>query len=171
MKKKYLEVGKIVATRGLNGELKVESWCDSPDVICRLSKLFLDGGTREVKVTLARIHKSMVLIKIEGIDDVESACKLRGKVLYAERDSIPKERGSYFIQDLISMEVIDIDNGTRYGEVVDIFKTGANDVYVVRGGDEKKYYVPAIPNVVVSIDEENEQILIRPIKGIFDDDV
>ena len=170
MKKKYLEIGRIVGTRGLQGELKVEPWCDSPEVICEIKKLYINSGETSINVKSCRAHKNMALVKVDGVNSIDEANKLRGKVLYAERCDIPKEDDSYFIQDLLGMSVVDIDSQREYGKIKEVFSTGANDVYTVKTNEGKLCYVPVIKDVVIDINLQEDKILIRPIEGIFDDD-
>ena len=78
--------------------------------------------------------------------------------------------GKFFIQDVIGLEVTDADTGRRYGTLTDVLKTGANDVYTVRDSAGKEFLLPVIPDVVVDTDLEAGRLLVRPIKGIFDDE-
>jgi len=71
-RKKYLEAGRIVATHGIKGEVKVQPWCDSPQVLCNLSVLYFDNGKTPVKVG-ARPHKNAVIMKIEGVNSAQDA--------------------------------------------------------------------------------------------------
>lgn len=169
MQKRYLEIGKIVGTHALKGEVRVECWCDSPQFISQFKTLYFDNGKTPLKVN-SRPHKNIAIVKIEGTDTVESADMLRGKLLYIDRNDISLKEGVHFIQDIIGLSVIDADTKEKYGKVSDVLKTGANDVYEVTGNDGKKYYIPVIKDVIVSTDIENEVLLIRPLKGIFDDE-
>ncbi|MBR1822636.1 MAG: 16S rRNA processing protein RimM, partial [Ruminococcus sp.] len=83
------------------------------------------------------------------------------------RDDLELDDDTYFIQDLIGMEVRDADSGQVYGRLDDVMQTGANDVYVIKG-DDKEYLVPAIADVIVSTDLENDIMTIRPLDGLFD---
>ena len=170
MIKKYLEVGKIVSTHGLRGDLKVEPWCDTPDFICKFKELYIDNGAQKLNVKSAKAHKTMVILHVDGVDTIEKADAMRNTVLYINRDDAQIEEGAFFVQDLIGLKSIDADNGRCYGIVSDVFKTGANDVYEITAGDNKKYLIPAIPDVVIDIDIDDEIMKIRPIKGIFDDE-
>ena len=78
--------------------------------------------------------------------------------------------GVNFVQDLIGLEVRDADNDTVYGKISDVIRTGANDVYEITDSQNKKYLAPVIDDVVIGIDVDNGFILIRPMKGIFDDE-
>ena len=116
-----------------------------------------------------RVHKEMVLVKVSGINTPEAAQKLRGKIIYIDRDDAELEDGEYFIQDLLGILVYDVDSGACLGKLTDISQTGANDVWhIERGG--KTYLVPAIDEVVLDIDIEAKRAVIRPLKGIFDDE-
>ena len=109
----------------------------------------------------------MVIAKIEGIDTPEQAEKLRNKILYMHRDDLELDDDTYFIQDLIGIEVKDVDTDFVYGKITDVMQTSANDVYVIRGND-KEYLVPAIADVVISTDIENNLMTIRPLEGLFE---
>ena len=165
--KRFLEIGKIVAVQGLKGEIRVDPWCDSPDFLCEFEQLYFNKGETPVTVVRARPHKNIVLMKIEGVDTPEEAQKLRGKILYMDREDVELEEGCYFVQDLIGLEVIDADDNTVYGKLSQVTATGANDVYHIKNG-ENEYLIPAIPDVIVKTDIENGQLLIRKMEGLFD---
>lgn len=169
MIKQFLEVGKIVGTHGLNGEVRVECWCDSPEFLCYFKNLYFKEGQEKIQVK-SRPHKNIALVKIKNVNSIEEADMLRGKVLYINRDDINFEEGVNFVQDLLGCVVKDIDTGAVYGKITDVLYTGANDVYEVTNGDNKKFYVPVIEQVVINKDVENEVVEIRPMKGLFDDE-
>ena len=109
-------------------------------------------------------------MKINGIDTPEQAVTLRNKILFINREDFELEEGCYFVQDLIGMNVIDVDNGTEYGVITDVSETGANDVYEIKTPDGKMYYIPAIADVVIKTDVNTNTMTIRPLKGLFDDE-
>lgn len=165
--KRYLEIGKIVSVFGIKGEVKVQPWCDSPEFLCEFDTLYYKSGT-PVNVVRSRVQKNIVVMKIEGVDTVEEAQKLRNRVLYMDREDVELEEGAYFVQDLISMKVVDADSGEEYGVITDVTETGANDVYHVRSSEGKMYYIPAIPDVVKETDIENGVMKIKPLEGLLD---
>lgn len=165
--KKYLEIGKIVSVFGIRGEVKVQPWCDSPEFLCEFDTLYYKSGT-PVNVVRARVQKNIVVMKIEGVDTVEEAQKLRNRILFMDREEVELEEGSYFVQDLISLKVVDADSGEEYGVITDVTETGANDVYHVRSPQGKMYYIPAIPDVVKETDIENGVMRITPLEGLLD---
>ena len=169
MLKQYLEIGKIVGTHGVRGELRVECWCDSPQFLSSFKKLYFNEGNDKIDV-ISRPHKNIALVKIKGVDTVEQADLLRGRVLYVNRKDIKLPKGTNFIQDIIGLEVVDVDTNEVYGKVTEVIKTGANDVYEVKGENSKAYYIPVIKDVVIETNPKKGVVIIKPMRGIFDDE-
>ncbi len=171
MKKAFLECGKIVTTHGIKGEVKIYPWCDDPEMFEDIEQLFLDNqGKSSLNIEHTREHKGMVICKFKEINSPEDANIYRNKILYARREDIPMEEGEFFIQDILGISVYDADSGKLYGKLVDVTETGANNVYHIEFPNKEIKLIPAIPQVVISIDIENERMDIRPLKGLFDDD-
>ncbi len=169
MKKQFLECGKIVTTHGVRGEVRVQPWCDAPEFLLEFDTLYLEKGQQAIAVQRARVHKNIVILQLEGVGTVEEAVKLRGKVLYVNRNDVPMDDGEYFVQDLIGCTVTDVDTGADYGKIYDVRPTGANDVYYLRDDSGTERLVPAIPDVVLERDIDGGVIRIRPLEGLFDD--
>lgn len=171
MIKEFLEVGQIVGTHGVRGEMRVNPWADSPEFLKQFKTLYYDNrGEKSVKVISARPHGNVVIVKVEGIDTVDAASALRNRVLYIRRADAKIAEGSYFIEELIGCRVLDADDeNICYGTLSDVSETGANDVWHIEK-DGKEYLIPAIPDVVISADVANDKVVIRPLKGIFDDE-
>lgn len=165
MKNEYLDAGKIVNTHGIRGEIKVYPLCDSPDFLLQFDRFFIDDT--EIKVLSTRVHKNVVLMKLESIDHIDLAEQMVGKIIKINCSDIELEDGRYFIEDLIGMKVIDIDTQKEYGILKNVIQTGANDVYEVHG--DKVYLIPKIDDVVLKTDMDSGIISIRPLKGLFDD--
>lgn len=167
MKKEYLEAGKIVTTHGIKGEVKIMPYTDTPELLCEFERLFIGKSYEEIAIERSRAFKNMVIAKLKGYDTPEDAEKLRNKLLYMHRDDLELDENTYFIQDLIGIEVSDADSGFLYGKITDVMQTGANDVYVIQGAD-REYLVPAIPEVVISTDIDENTMTIRPLEGLFE---
>ena len=167
--KQFLETGKITGTHGLKGEVRVQSWADSPEFMTQFRELYLDRGAKKIEITAARVHKNMLIMKIRGIDSMDEADKLREKVLYISRDDVELDEGTYFIQDLIGLNVLDEDTGERIGRLDDVSETGANDVYHIRTDDGRVYLIPAVPDVVRDISVDDGVMCIFKMKGLFDE--
>lgn len=170
MLKQFLEAGKIVGTHGVHGELRVNPWCDSAEFLKRFHTLYFSKGTLPVKVISSRVNKSQLLVRLEGVDTVEKADTYRGRILYLNRADASIPAGRYFMADLIGLDVYDTDTFVYYGKITEIMRTGANDVYQITSLGKKNYLIPAVAQVVLEIDLEKGKMLIRPIKGTFDDE-
>lgn len=168
--KQFLEIGKIVAVQGLKGEVRVEPWCDSQEFLCEFDTLYFDKGATVVEVQRSHPHKNIVLMKIKGVDTVEQAQLLRNKILYMDRNDVELEEGSFFVQDLIGLQVFDADDGRDYGKICEVSQTGANDVYHIKDADGKIRLIPAIPDVVIETNITESKMIIRKLEGLFDED-
>lgn len=166
---KYLQIGKIVNTHGFRGDVKIQTWSDDPEVVTELDVIYRKKGDvfSAVKVQKASVHKGMVLMKLEGIDDFDKANALREEVIYADRDHIAREEGSFFIADLKGLDVIDADNGRVYGKLKDVIQYGIHDIYEVKT-EKGEALIPAVKEFVVRISLD-EGIFVRPIEGMFDE--
>lgn len=170
MKKKFLEVGKIVGTHGVRGMVRIQPWCDSAEFFCTLKKVYLDdAGKEKLTVSKSSPHGNVVIAAIKGIDSIEEAEKYRNKVIYMDRKDAKLDDDQYFITDLIGCSVFDADSEKLLGTISDVSETGANDVWHIKQND-KEYLIPAINEVVVDVDIDGEKVIIRPLKGIFSDE-
>ncbi len=168
MKHDYLECGKVINRRGINGELKVDCYCDSPSSVFGAKTLYGDvNGEKAYKVVSLKEYKGFLFVKFAGIDSAEKADEMRNKMLYVSRNDVKINEDKNFIADLIGLDVKDASSGCVYGKVTDVLNYGASDIYVVSDGS-KEYMLPAVDGVIVETNIE-DCILINPIPGIFDE--
>ncbi len=159
--------GKIVNTHGLRGEVKVLYYTDGPAFFDEVKTVYLPSG-EAFPLSGYRVNKGAVLLRLRGVDTVEQAEKLVGLELSVSRKELPPlPEGRFYIADILGMTVV-TDEGRDLGKVVDVFKTGANDVYTVRG--DKEYLIPVIDEVVLSTDLTARKITIKPLKGLLEDE-
>jgi len=165
--KTHLECGKIINTHGVSGVVKAESWCDSPDILASLEKVFIleNGKLKKYKIAGASVFKRFVLLELVGVMTLEDAEKLRDKVLYLSRDDIELEEGDVFIADLIGLPVIDVDSGTEYGKIADVINAGASDIYVIDTPNGEAM-MPAVSEFVKEVDLQRG-VFVKPIEGMF----
>lgn len=168
MKKQYLECGKIINTHGFRGTVKLECWCDSPQILAGLSTLYVQKESVYVPIRVLRtsVFRQFVLADLEGVDSEEKAEALRNTVVFAHREEIPVSEGSHFIVDLIGLAVKDADSGAVLGTLEDVRAGGAGDLYLVRT-ETDAYWVPAVPQFIDRIDPD-DAVYIRPIEGLLD---
>jgi len=168
MKKAYLECGKIVNTHGVAGVVKIDPWCDSPETLAELTKVyfFKNGKYEKVKILKASVFKRFVLATLEGVADIDSAAALKETVIYAAREDLPLDDGDNFIEDLIGLPVIDSESDKQYGTLAGVINTGASDIYEI-DTEEGIRMIPAVDEFIKEIDLE-KGIFITPIEGMFD---
>ena len=166
---KRLEVGQIVNIFGIKGEVKVMPFTDDITRFDNLEKVYVKTKKEEklYKIQNVRYHKNMVLIKFENIETPEQAELLRNAFLEIDRENaIPLEEGTYYIADLIGMEVYS-DDGNKLGIVEDIYNTGANDIYVVKNDLGKQILLPGIKEVIKEVNLDTEKITVHLIPGLI----
>lgn len=171
MKKEYLEGGRVLNAHGVRGLLKAEAWCDSPRVLAMQKRIFFaekDGSMKECRLTRGSVAGGFVLLGLEGIETREDAIALKNKIFFLKREDIPVPEGSYLIQDLIGLPVIDADSGRIYGTVKDITEVPRGQMYTVATPTGEVLF-PAVKEFLKKIRPE-EGIFIRPIPGFFEDE-
>ena len=162
----FLNVGQIVNTHGVKGEVKVFPLTDDPMRFKKLKKVIIDN--KEVQILSYKFQKDRVILKLEGVDTMDDAIRLKGKYLKVSReDAVKLPKDTYFIADLIGCSVFDT-NETPLGEVYDVIKTGSNDVYWVKG--IKELLIPVLKEIVLDINVEDKKIVIKPVKEWQDED-
>lgn len=162
MQANYLEVGKILNTHGVRGELKVQPWLDSPLLFQQLPALSVNGQTYTIRSV--RSQGPNVLVMLEGIDSIDDALPLKGKIASARREDIPLEEGRHSVADLIGLKAKNADTGAFFGTVTEISEYPAHDVYVVQG--EKTYLIPDVPAFVREINVEEGFIAFTILEGM-----
>ena len=166
---KRLEVGQIVNTFGIKGEVKVVPFTNDMKRFDDLKKVYVTSrkDSKLYKVESVRYHKNMVLLKLEGINNPEDAEMLKNAYLEIDReDAIPLEEGTYFIADLIGLEVYS-DEGNLLGKVEDIYNTGSNDIYVIKDELGKQILLPGIKEVIKDVQIQNAKIIVHLIPGLI----
>ena len=158
MKLQYIKAGEIVTTHGVRGEVKVLPWLDSPEDLCDFERCRIDG--KEFEIESCRIQKTCNLVKLSGVDTMEAAQAMRGKVLELYREDIDDE--VIFADELLG--VIVFSEGKEIGKIVDVLDYPGNMVYVVRG--EHEYMIPAVNAFVLSTDLEKNEMQVRLIEGM-----
>ena len=166
---KYLEIGQIVNTFGIKGMVKIKPFTDDIKRFDRLETIYIENKKikKEYKIQQVKYQKQMVLMKLEGVDTIEEAEKLRQSYILIDRSKEePLEEGVYYIVDLIGLEVYTDDN-ILLGKVDDIFNTGSNDVYVIKDEKGKQILLPGIPDVLKKVDLDNKTITVHLLPGLI----
>ncbi len=162
MKLQYIKAGEIVTTHGVRGEVKVLPWLDSPEDLCDFDRCRIDG--KEYEMEDCRVQKTCNLVKLSGIDTMEAAQAMRGKVIELYREDIDDE--VIFADELIGIAVF--AEGKQIGKIADVLDYPGNKVYVVKG--EYEYMIPAVSAFVLEIDMAAETMQVRLIEGMRSDE-
>ncbi len=164
----YILIGKIVNTHGIKGEVKIYPYTDDIFNLSNLKEFYLDDKSKsKCIVETCKVHKNMLIVKIQGISDANSALKLKDKNIYISKSSLEKlDQGSYYIFDLLGLEVFDLDDN-KIGILNDVQKNSANDVYEILTTDNKKIYLPAIKQVIKKVDIVNKKMYVEIMKGLI----
>ena len=162
MKLQFIEAGEIVTTHGIKGEVKVLCWLDDPEMLCDFERCCIDG--REVIMEQVRVQKTCNLVKFQGVDTMEAAQAMRGKVVKLYREDIDDE--VIFAAELIGMEVF--AEGESIGKIVEVQDYPGNSVYVGKGKYE--YMIPAVNQIILSTDMEKNEMQVRLIEGMRSDE-
>ena len=163
MNQNLLPTGQIVNTHGLRGHVKVMPWADDPDELLDYERFFIDG--REYRVQHSSRQKSMILLKLEGVDSMEDAAKLRQKEISIAREDVELEDGVAFIADLIGLPVL--ADGVEIGKLTEVLTLPGNDVYVVKG--QREYLIPAVKEFVEPLDPSQGCVRVHLIEGMESD--
>ena len=138
MAKAYLEAGKIVSTHGVRGELRLQPWSDDAAFLSGFDTVYFDSeGKEPVRIVSARAHGNITLLKLEGIESLEAAEALRGKVLFVAKSQAKLPQGSYFVDDIIGLQAVDAAGGEVLGIVSDVQAYPANDVWFIRNAQKQ----------------------------------
>jgi 16S rRNA processing protein RimM len=165
---KFLEIGKIVKTHGLKGHLKAVSYLAGTTVPDGVTELFIElapEGRRRFGVHGLRAGRRELLLNLEGVTSIEQAAALVGGRIFVSRDQWEQlSEDEYFWEDLLGMTVV-TEDGRVLGTISNIFATGSTDVYVCRR-DEREILLPAIADVVRSVDTEGGTMVVRLLEGL-----
>ena len=162
-----LEVGQIVNSYGIKGFLKVVPLVDNNNQYKDFKKLYIQENKKikELNVQEVKFSKNLILLKVEGIDTIEEALRLKNLYLYAKREDIKLEKGAYFIVDLIGLEVY-TEKNELLGTLKEVLQPGANDVYIVENDKKQQILLPVIPDVIKNIDIANKKIVVHLLEGV-----
>lgn len=170
MKNIYLECGRVLGAHGVRGAIKVEPWCDSPEVLASQKRIFTadrEGGYEERAILHASVSGQLVLLTVDGISDRDAAIAARGMTLYLHRDDIPVKEGAMLLDDMIGLPVIDGRDGRVYGEVTAVDEVPRGLMYTVLTPEGREVLFPSVPEFIKEIDPSRGMIIL-PIPGFFD---
>ena len=162
MKLQFLEAGEVVTTHGVRGEMKILPWADGPDFLLDFDRVRI--AQKDYAIESCRVQKTCNLLKLKGIDSVEEAQELRGKIVEVYREDAPDD--IIFVAELIGVRVI--AEGIELGTVTDVLDYPGNKVYVVEG--VHSYMIPAVKEFILATDLDSGVMQVRIIEGMRTDE-
>lgn len=160
---KFLEIGKIVNTRGLDGTLKISPLTDDIKRFLKLKKVYMDNIS--FKVLKASVSGNFAYLKLENVSGVENAQKFKEKYVLVDRENaVELKKDEYFIADLIGLNVL-TDDGINLGILTDIDNFGSKDIYTIKGKKEHTFCL--IENLILSVDDEKIILNSKILKEVL----
>ncbi|KKB39318.1 ribosome maturation factor RimM [Bacillus thermotolerans] len=169
---KWLNVGKIVNTHGIRGEVRVISRTDFAEERYQVGNtlyLFMPGESEGRPLTIAshRKHKSFDLLTFEGYEGLNAVEPLKEGILKVDESQLGElEENEFYFYEIIGCTVVTVED-EEVGRVTEILTPGANDVWVVKGKDGKEHYIPYIEDVVKKVDIKEKKIVIEVMEGLL----
>ena len=168
----YLPACKIVSTHGVRGEMKALPLCDGAAFLAKFKRLFTSAdGAGETRVLGVRAQGNVILLRLDGVTDMDAARAQVGRTYYLAKADAKLPRGRYFIDDLLGCDVVDADTDRVYGQLTNVDRPAAQDIYTVTDGAGEEHMLPAVPEFVKKIDIDARKIFVTPIEGMFTDAV
>lgn len=163
--KERIQVGKIINTHGIKGELKVLPLTDNEERFNNLEEIYIENKT--YKIIKVWYKKKQPIIKLEGYDNINDVMKFKNKLILIDyEDAVKLPEDTYFIFQIKGLDVYKI-NGEKIGYVKDVLINSGNHIYVIKNSD-KEYLIPAVKEFIKDVDIDNNKIIIDPIEGLLE---
>jgi 16S rRNA processing protein RimM len=163
----YLEIGVVLRPHGVRGEMVVEANSGLLPGLSPGTEVLIGRDRKKMIVERIRPHRGRLLLMVQSIHDRNQAEELRNARLYLRADQVePLPEGEYYYWQILGLEVQD-ESGDKIGIVNHIIETGANDVYVLEAEDGSEILIPAIEDVVLNVDLEQERMIVRLLPGLI----
>lgn len=165
-----IRIGKLTGTHGVKGDMKFYPYsgsCDSLKQPCDVLLVSPSGIQHEKQIQRITSGGGKHTISFAGIDSINQVQKYISCEICVQRSQLPEpDENEYYWCDLMGLHVV-TDTGQALGTIVDIFETGSNDIYVVKN-NTREFLIPAIADVIVSVDLTSRLVTISPLDGLLD---
>ena len=167
-----ITIGQITKFQGNKGEVRVFPLTDDPERFKLLEEVFLTGdllpfGPKKMIIESLYIHKQFVVIKFEGVEDIESAEELKNCFIQIPEEEVMElPEDNYYIYNIIGILAY-TSSGRKLGKLKEVLQTGGTDIFVI-AGEEKEYLIPATREIITELNEKEEYLVVDPIPGLLD---
>lgn len=167
MKLETIKVGRIVNAHGIRGEVRVQPRDGDPAFLTRFKTFYIDG--QPISPTANHVHKSLVLMKFPGVEDMNAALTYKDKDLYIRRADARLPEGSCFDDELLGMRVFNAATGEELGQLTAVESYPAHKVYTVKG--QREYLIPAVKDIFIkSVDLDRDRMEVQVWEGMASDE-
>ncbi len=170
MKDDLFPIGRVARTHGVRGKIKIDYFGEDPSQFGLYREVFIrdrNGTPQAYEVLEVQSQPNHLILRLKKIETIEEAKRLIGREVLIAKKSLPKlPEGEYYWIEILGMEV-ETEQGKRLGRIEEILPTGANDVYVIRGG-QKEIFLPAIESVIRSVDLEKRVMKVARTEGLWE---
>ena len=167
MKQERIHVGTIVNAHGIRGEVKLNPVGFAPEFLAEFDRFCIGG--KETEVRSSRVHKSVLLVTLPGVEDMDAALALKGKSVEIYADDVELPEGEYFDAELEGCTVLDDATGQELGELKRVLHYPAHKVYEVKG--DREYLIPAVLGVfIAAVDIDAGVVRVHMMKGLATDE-
>jgi len=166
-----IAVAKVINTHGIKGEVKAVPLSDFKDRYQQLKEVYVreKNGYCTLNLENVRWHMDNLILKFKEISSINEAEPLKGSYLFINRsDAVGLPEDTYYIFEIVGLEVYDAEDNAKLGIVTEVLQTGANDVYVIKGSSGREFLIPALKEVVVEVDLEKNRMLVKLPEGLLD---
>ena len=160
-----LEIGRIVNTHGIRGEVKVQPWCDDVSLFETVGVIYTADGAK-LTIDGVRYHKGNVMLQFHGIDNINQVEHLKGLVILAERENLPPlEPDEFYLSDMLGMSVM--ENGRKLGVFCDFVEIAGRKIYIIKMDDGEEFMLPAVPEFIREIDITTRVMTVSLPEGLL----
>ncbi len=161
---KKINIGKVVTTHGVRGDVKVYPHTNVEDMFGKLKTIYI--GEEEYKISSVKYAKGCPVLNLSIVNTVEEAQKLIGKQVYADENSLPKlEENNFYLKDIIGCSAVG-EKGEEIGKLTNVIFTGANDVYEITAPEGRNILVPAVKEFILNVNISEKKITVKLIEGM-----
>lgn len=169
---KFISVGKILNFHGIKGEAKVGYSKNQQDFLMSIDCVYLKKGDTYTPLDIlsAKPHKNIMIVKFDGIDNINEIIPLKGELLFVEESVIREnlDEDEFLIDELVGLDVCDIADEKKLGFVIGVSNNGASDLISVKTKSKKVCLIPFVKAIVPVVDIQNKRIMINNLEGLLE---
>lgn len=162
-----IKIGRIVNAVALRGEVKVYNYSGSKERYEELDRIIVEG--KEYGIEKVRYQQQMVILKLAGINDRNAAEAMKNKdVFITEEDLQELPEDTFYIRDLIGLEVVDAETGDAIGKLKDVLQPSSQDIYVVGRVEGSDVLIPAVSEFIKEVNVKDGFVKVHLIEGMME---